>query len=126
MINSLCVIVLCFQHFKHQDGPKCKTFELQSCRRPGVGTPICDAGTSREVEMVLAGSCHVCATRRPTTPPGSKRFFLFLYLKKQNFKNICRIGKFSKMGACRPSSGRHDLNVKKFTFRSWHPGGIKQ
>ena len=49
--------------------------------------------------------------------------FSFLYLKKQNFKNICRIGKFSKMGACRPpngrqgacrpSSGRQDLNVKK-------------
>ena len=35
--------------------------------------------------------------------------FSFLYLKKQNFKNICRIVKFSKMGACRPrrpSSGR--------------------
>ena len=28
--------------------------------------------------------------------------FSFLYLKKQNFKNICRIGKFSKIGACRP------------------------
>ena len=58
--------------------------------------------------------------------------FSFLYLKKQNFKNICQIGKFSKMGACRPSngacrpsSGRQDLNVKKITFRSWHPGRIK-
>ena len=49
-------------------------------------------------------------------------FFIFI-LKKQNFKNICRIGKFSKIGACRPSnrrqcacrpsSGRQDLNVKK-------------
>ena len=29
-------------------------------------------------------------------------FFSFLYLKKQKFKNICRIGKFSKMDACRP------------------------
>ena len=67
---------------------------------------------------------------------GSRRFFSFLYLKKQNFKNICQIGKFSKMGvcrpfngrrgACRPSSWRQDLNVKKFTFRSWHPGRIKQ
>ena len=39
--------------------------------------------------------------------------FSFLYLKKQNFKNICRIGKFSKMGACRPLNGRQDLNIKK-------------
>ena len=31
--------------------------------------------------------------------------FSFLYLKKQNFKNICRIVKFSKMGACRPPNG---------------------
>ena len=47
--------------------------------------------------------------------------FSFLYLKKQNFKNIRRIGNFSKMGAChppngrqgacRPSSWRHDLNI---------------
>ena len=40
-----------------------------------------------------------------------RAFFHFYILKK--FKNICQIGKFSKMGACRPSSGRQDLNVKK-------------
>ena len=34
-------------------------------------------------------------------------FFIFIFKKKQNFKNICRIGKFSKMGACRPPNGRH-------------------
>ena len=39
-------------------------------------------------------------------------FFIFI-LKKQNFKNICRIGKFLKMGASRPPNGRQDLNVKK-------------
>ena len=33
-------------------------------------------------------------------------FFSFLYLKKQNFKNICRIRKFLKMGACRPNGRR--------------------
>ena len=33
-------------------------------------------------------------------------FFHFYILKKQNFKNICRIGKFSKMGVCRPPNGR--------------------
>ena len=32
-------------------------------------------------------------------------FFSFLYLKKQNFKNICRIEKFSKMSACHPPMG---------------------
>ena len=32
----------------------------------------------------------------------SRIFFIFIFLKKQNFKNICRIGKFSKMCACRP------------------------
>ena len=42
----------------------------------------------------------------------SDAFFIFIF-KKQNFKNICRIGKFSKMGVCRPSSWRQDLNVKK-------------
>ena len=31
--------------------------------------------------------------------------FHFYILKKQNFKNICRIGKFSKMGVCRPPIG---------------------
>ena len=34
-------------------------------------------------------------------------FFHFYILKKQNFKNICRIGRFSKMDACRPPNGRH-------------------
>ena len=38
--------------------------------------------------------------------------FSFLYFKKQNFKNICRIRKFLKMGDCRPSNWRQDLNVK--------------
>ena len=38
-------------------------------------------------------------------------FFIFIFKKK--IKNICRIEKFSKMGACRPSSWRQDLNVKK-------------
>ena len=52
--------------------------------------------------------------------------FHFYILKKKNFKNICRIGKFSKMGACRQLDERHDLNVKKITFRSWRPGRIKQ
>ena len=33
------------------------------------------------------------------------RFFHFYIKKKQNFKNICRIRKFSKMGACRPLMG---------------------
>ena len=34
----------------------------------------------------------------------ARGFFIFI-LKKQNFKNKCRIGKFSKMGACRPLMG---------------------
>ena len=34
-----------------------------------------------------------------------KALFSFLYLKKQNFKNIRRIGKFSKIGACCPLMG---------------------
>ena len=64
------------------------------------------------------------------SPERERRLFHF-YIKKQNFKNICRIGKFSKMGACRPPNGRQDacrpsswqqdLNVKKFIFRSWAP-----
>ena len=35
-------------------------------------------------------------------------FFIFI-LKKQNFKNICRIGKFSKIGVCRPLTCRHPV-----------------
>ena len=56
---------------------------------------------------------------QPKARVDSKRLFFIFILKKQNFKNICRIGKFSKMcacrgrGDCRPSSWRHDLNVKK-------------
>ena len=59
----------------------------------------------------------------PTIYKQTGRVFFIFILKKQNFKNICRIGKFSKMGvfrppnrrqgACCPSSWRHDLNVKK-------------
>ena len=75
-------------------------------------------------------------TTGPNGPSAPGPFFSFLHLKKQNFKNICRIEKFSKMGACRPlnvrqgacrpSSGRQDINVKKITFRSWRRGCIKQ
>ena len=52
----------------------------------------------------------------------TRKLFSFLYLKKQNFKTICQIGKFLKIGAghtpngrqgaCRPSSWRQDLNIK--------------
>ena len=59
----------------------------------------------------------------PVNSLESWTFFIFIFKKNQNFKNIWRIGKFSKMGvcrppigrlgACRPSSGRQDLNVKK-------------
>ena len=56
--------------------------------------------------------------------------FSFLYLKKQNFKNICRIGNFSKMDDCRPRLSPIQLatepKCKKNTFRSWRPGCIKQ
>ena len=35
----------------------------------------------------------------------TRAFFIFIFQKKK-FKNICRIEKFSKMGACRPRNGR--------------------
>ena len=46
---------------------------------------------------------HERTCEQPTSVVPIPALFSFLYFfKKQNFKNICRIGKFSKMGAWRP------------------------
>ena len=53
-------------------------------------------------------------------------FFIFI-LKKTKFQKYMSNRKIFKNWAtrcCRPSSGRQDLNVKKFTFRSWRQDAL--
>ena len=60
-------------------------------------------------------------------------FFIFIFKKnkiqkymsnREIFKNRCLSPPNGRQGACRPSSWRQDLNVKKFTFRSCAQGAL--
>ena len=62
-------------------------------------------------------------------------FFIFVFKKNkiskiyggfEKFQNYTPVAPCLGNGACRPLAGRQDLNVKKITFRPWHPGHIKQ
>ena len=66
---------------------------------------------ARQSEKLIREIIHFllqfrCKRTRPRLALGT---FSFLYLKKQNFKNICRFWKFSEMGACRPPVGDRPL-----------------
>ena len=73
--------------------------------RPGRAGANCEGSSAGFLPPFLLGLFSAFSplsfvwVKSSVGKPG-RFFFIFIFRKKQNFKNICRIGKFLKMSAC--------------------------
>ena len=77
------------------------------------------ATTLRAHHQVSIGPTFQRTNNQHGPIPSSRSFFSFLYLKK----NICWFGNISKIGACRPPTGRQGPICKKNNYL-WTPEGV--